>query len=69
MHAPPPPLDKRRNMLVEKVAKDVMFGERVKWVYQCVGTYPVGNGKTYDENGDRELLDVHFKADYSQKVE
>ncbi|KAF9140580.1 hypothetical protein BGX30_006274 [Mortierella sp. GBA39] len=63
MNAPPPPLDKRRNILIEQIAKDAVFGERVKSVRRCIGAYPIGIGKTYDESGDRELLDVHFKAE------
>ncbi|KAG0311026.1 hypothetical protein BGZ99_010439 [Dissophora globulifera] len=62
MTAPPPPLEKRRNMLIECISKDAVFGERVKWVHRFVGTYPVGIGKTIQENGERDLLDVHFKA-------
>lgn len=68
MNAPPPPLDKRRIMLIEHIAKDFVFGERVKSVLRFVGTYPVGIGRTYDENRGRELLDVHFKAEFSHQM-
>ncbi|KAG0015597.1 hypothetical protein BGZ82_001354 [Podila clonocystis] len=60
--APSPPLDKKRNILIEHIVKDV-FGERVQSVHQYFGTYPVAIGKTSVEDGDSDLLDVHFKAE------
>ncbi|KAF8923979.1 hypothetical protein BGZ47_004329, partial [Haplosporangium gracile] len=63
-NVPPPPLDMRRNLLVEHVVEDAVFGQRVEVVHRVVGTYPVGIGKSRN----KELLDVVFMAEISQKI-
>ncbi|KAG0048021.1 hypothetical protein BGZ83_006965 [Gryganskiella cystojenkinii] len=62
-NAPPPPLDKKKNMVIEGVVKDVVFGERVEWSKLFVGTYPVGIGKHWEDNKETQQLDVHLKGD------
>ncbi|KAF8926838.1 hypothetical protein BGZ47_002496 [Haplosporangium gracile] len=63
-NVPPPPLDMRRNLLVEQIVEDAVFGQRVEVAYRVSSAYPVGIGKSRAS----ELLDVVFVAEITQEI-
>ncbi|KAG0048023.1 hypothetical protein BGZ83_006967 [Gryganskiella cystojenkinii] len=67
-NVPPPPLEQRRNMIIEGIVKDAVFGERVEWSRLFVGTYPVGIGKHWEDKEETEQLDVYFKAEFASWI-